>query len=194
MPSAKIFRNYRSTVKVPRRPFEKERLDLELTLCGEFGLRNKAEIWRVQLALAKIRKASRELLTLDEKDPKRLFEGEALLRRMVRFGLLDNSEKDLDNILQLTTRQLLARRLQSVVAAKHAKSVHHARVLIRQRHIRVGTQMCNIPSFLVRMDSEKHIDYAATSPFSGNGIKGRLAKAKEARKAAKNAGGDDDDE
>ena len=44
------------------------------------------------------------------------------------------------------------------------------------------------------MDSEKHIDYAATSPFSGNGIKGRLAKAKEARKAAKNAGGDDDDE
>ena len=116
MPSAKIFRNYRSTVKVPRRPYEKERLDLELTLCGEYGLRNKAEIWRVQLALAKIRKAARELLTLDEDDPRRLFEGQALMRRMVKNGLLEPSEKELDAILQLTTRGLLDRRLQSIVA------------------------------------------------------------------------------
>ena len=60
----------------------------ELKLCGEYGLRCKREIWRVQLALAKIRKAARTLLTLDPKDPKRLFEGAALLRRMVRYGLL----------------------------------------------------------------------------------------------------------
>ena len=38
--------------------------------------------------MARIRKAARELLTLDPKDPRRLFEGEALIRRMVRFGLL----------------------------------------------------------------------------------------------------------
>lgn len=36
-----------------------------------------------------------------------------------------------------------------------AKSVHHARVLIRQRHIRVGKQMVNVPSFVVRLDSQK---------------------------------------
>ena len=33
-----------------------------------------------------------------------------------------------------------------------AKSIHHARTLIKQRHIRVGKQICDIPSFLVRVD------------------------------------------
>ncbi len=51
------------------------RLDQELKIIGEYGLRNKREVWRVKYTLAKIRKAARELLTLDEKEPKRLFEG-----------------------------------------------------------------------------------------------------------------------
>uniref|UniRef100_A0A493T9S2 Small ribosomal subunit protein uS4 n=1 Tax=Anas platyrhynchos platyrhynchos TaxID=8840 RepID=A0A493T9S2_ANAPP len=67
----------RKTYVTPRRPFEKSRLDQELKLIGEYGLRNKREVWRVKFTLAKIRKAARELLTLDEKDPRRLFEGGA---------------------------------------------------------------------------------------------------------------------
>ena len=65
----------RKVYVAPRRPFEKARLDQELKLIGEYGLRNKREVWRVKYTLAKIRKAARELLTLDEKDQKRLFEG-----------------------------------------------------------------------------------------------------------------------
>lgn len=63
------------TYVTPRRPYEKARLDQELKIIGAFGLRNKREVWRVKYTLAKIRKAARELLTLEEKDPKRLFEG-----------------------------------------------------------------------------------------------------------------------
>jgi len=72
-----------------------------LKLIGEFGLRNKREVWRVKLTLAKIRKAARELLTLEDKDPKRLFEGNALLRRLVRVGVLGEEKMKLDYVLGL---------------------------------------------------------------------------------------------
>ena len=161
MPKTSYLRNYSKTSKTPRRPFEKERIDGELKLVGEYGLRNKRELWRTQLALAKIRKSARALLTLEVKDPKRMFEAPALLRRLQRYGLVEDSEMDLDTVLQMTTQRLLERRLQTkVFKAGLAKSVHHARVLIKQRHIRVGKQVVNVPSFLVRLDSEKHIDFA----------------------------------
>ena len=43
-----------------------------------------------------MRKLSRELLTLPENDPRRIFEGEALLRRLTELGVLKEGEKRLD--------------------------------------------------------------------------------------------------
>nr|KJB70959.1 hypothetical protein B456_011G097500 [Gossypium raimondii] len=136
-----FYRNYGKTFKKPRRPYEKERLDAELRLVGEYGLRCKRELWRVQYALSRIRNAARDLLTLDEKNPRRIFEGEALLRRMNR----------------------------------------------------VGRQVVNIPSFMVRVDSQKHIDFSLTSPFGG-GRPGRVKRKNQRAAAKKAAGGDGDDE
>lgn len=180
------------TYVTPRRPYEKERLDQELKFIGDYGLRNKREVWRVKYTLAKIRKAARELLTLDEKDPKRLFEGNALLRRLVRIGVLDENRMKLDYVLGLRIEDFLERRLQTQVFKQGlAKSIHHARVLIRQRHIRVRKQVVNVPSFIVRLDSEKHIDFSLKSPFGG-GRAGRV-KRKNMRKS-QSAGNQEDDE
>jgi len=133
---------YSKVYTTPRRPFEKARLDQELKLIGEYGLRNKREVWRVKYSLALIRSAARELLTLEEKAPKRLFEGNALLRRLVRTGVLSDDRMKLDYVLGLKIEDFLERRLQTqVFKLGLAKSIHHARVLIKQRHIRVRKQV-----------------------------------------------------
>lgn len=177
------------TYKVPRRPFVKARLDQELQLAGKYGLRNKSEIYRVSYTLAKIRKAARELLTLDEKDSKRLFEGNALIRRLIRIGVLDKSKTKLDYVLGLKVEDFLERRLQTqVFKLGLAKSIHHARVLIRQRHIRVGKQVVDVASFVVRLDSQKLIDFALNSPYGG-GRAGRV-KRRTMRNASKSGSAD----
>uniref|UniRef100_A0A7S1TGT7 30S ribosomal protein S4, chloroplastic n=1 Tax=Compsopogon caeruleus TaxID=31354 RepID=A0A7S1TGT7_9RHOD len=186
------YRRYSKTSRTPRRPFEKERLDAELQLVGKYGLRNKREVWRVLLALSRIRSSARSLLTLEEKNPRRIFEGSAMLRRLTRLGLLDEKRQSLDYVLSLKVQDFLERRLQTqVFELGLAKSIHHARVLINQRHIRVGKQMVNVPSFLVRTDSQKHIDFSLSSPFGG-GRPGRV-KRRNMRSKGK-VGGDEDDE
>jgi small subunit ribosomal protein S9e len=106
-------------------------------------------------------------LTLEEKDSRRLFEGAALLRRMHRYGLLSQEELKLDYVLGLTLNKLLDKRLQTRIFQEgfQAKSIHQARTLIHQRHIKVGKNLVNAASFLVRTESEKKINLAPLSPF-----------------------------
>merc|ERR1712060_80671 len=127
----------------------------------------------------------------EERDPRRLFEGNALLRRLVRIGVLEEDKMKLDYVLGLKIEDFLERRLQTqVFKLGLAKSIHHARVLIRQRHIRVRKQVVNVPSYVVRLDSQKHIDFSLKSPLGG-GRPGRV-KRKNAKKGT-GGGGDESD-
>merc|ERR1719247_3434445 len=182
-------RNFSKTSKRPRRSYDKPRLDKELQMIGTYGLKTKREIWRVGLILSKVRAVARRLLTLEERDPERIFQGQALMRRMIRYGILDEDKQRLDYVLELKVENVMERRLQTLVFKRGlAKSIHHARVLIKQKHIRVGRQIVDIPSFMVRVESQPHIEFSLTSPFGG----GRAGRVK--RKSQKSNGGDVDDE
>jgi small subunit ribosomal protein S9e len=186
----KNYRNNSKTSKNPKRPYEKERLDNELLILGTYGLKNKKEIWRVQYTLARIRKAARILLTLPEDDPKRIFEGEALIKRMSRLGVLEKEQQKLDYVLGLTLKQFLDRRLQSIVFSKGkvANSIHEARSLIFQRKISINKgnrkQIVNIPSFLVRSRNVQHIHTDTTSKDASR-TKKRTVKRNEEKAANK---------
>ena len=137
------------------------------------------------MTLAKIRKAARILLTLESDDPKRLFEGRALLNRLYKYGLLDaKKENELDYILGLTVQRFLERRLQTrVFDAKLAQSIHHARTKVKDRHISVNNQLVNVPSFMVTVENESKIQYHISSPFTGS------RKSRKQKFTAKQGGG-----
>jgi small subunit ribosomal protein S9e len=100
---------------------------------------------------------------------------------MVRMGLLKDNERKLDYILGLTIGQFMERRLQTIVVKrKLAKSIHEARIMIRQKLIAVGKQMVNIPSFMVRVSSEQHINFSP-SCYKTTGKLGRVKKQKAAK-------------
>eukprot|EP00744_Colponema_vietnamica_P000363 GILI01000639.1.p1 GENE.GILI01000639.1~~GILI01000639.1.p1 ORF type:complete len:190 (+),score=60.19 GILI01000639.1:30-599(+) len=186
------YRNFNRVYKAPRRPFERERLEKELRMCGQYGLRCKREIWRVMMTLSKMRRTARQLLTLPETHQRRQIEGSALLRRCHDLGFLDSAKDKLDYVLSLTVPDILERRLQTVAfKIGLAKSVHHARVLIRGRHIAVAKQIVTVPSFMVRTSSESRIAFAEASPFGGGRV-GRVKRVKENRKKKAAAGNDDE--
>lgn len=150
-------------------------------------------MWRAKTVVSKLRNYARELLTLDEKDPRRLFDGAGILRRLTRLGILDETRQNLDFVLSISTENFLDRRLQTLVyRAGLAYSIHHARILIRGRHIRVGKQVVDIPSFLVRTDAQKHIGLVANSAYAG-GPHGRT-KRRNLKRKAEGGGAAADDE
>ena len=66
----------RESFCTPQHPVEKERLYAEMKVVGEYGIKIKCEVWSVQCALAKIRTAARRLLTWNDKDDRRTFQGQ----------------------------------------------------------------------------------------------------------------------
>jgi small subunit ribosomal protein S9e len=51
----------------------------------------------------------------------------------------------------------------------------------------VGKQVVNVPSFVVRLESQKHIDFSLTSPYGG----GRPGRVKRRRQRLAAGGGDE---
>lgn len=57
----------------------------------------------------------------------------------------------------------------------------------------MGKQIVNVPSFVVRLDSQKHIDFSLSSPYGG-GRPGRVKRKRAAAAAKKEEGGDEEEE
>jgi len=154
----------RRKYETPRFPWRTDTLQTELKLLGQYGLRNKRELWRHETMLSKFRGIARSLLGMPE-TKRRAFEKQ-LLNRLQRVGFL--SEKAvLDEVLDLSLEDILERRLQTLVFRKGlAKSIYQARQLITHGHITIEGKRVSSPSYLVLRDEESKITYTPTSPLS----------------------------
>ncbi len=154
----------RKKYATPRFPWRTDTLQSELKLLGQYGLRNKRELWRNETTLSRFREIARSLL--GESAEQRQKPEKQLLDRLNRIGILPETAV-LDDVLDLTIDDILERRLQTLVFNKgFAKSIHQARQLISHGHIMIRGQRVTSPSYIVLKDEEPLVAYTATSSLA----------------------------
>jgi small subunit ribosomal protein S4 len=150
--------------ETPRFPWRADILQEELKLLGQYGLRNKRELWRCKTMLSKYRGIARALIGKTPEERKNM---EAqLLNSLKKLGIIHETAV-LDDVLDLTVEDVLERRLQTIVFRKGlAKNIHQARQLITHGHIVIGNQRVTVPSYIVKKEEEDKIAYAPDSPLA----------------------------
>ncbi|MEM3696772.1 MAG: 30S ribosomal protein S4 [Candidatus Bathyarchaeia archaeon] len=154
----------RKKYETPRFPWRTDVLQEELKLLGQYGLRNKHELWRHETMLSKFRGIARSLIGKAPEERGKM--EKELLTRLKRLGILPETAV-LDDVLDLTVEDILERRLQTIVFRKGlAKTIHQARQLITHGHISIGKQRVTVPGYMVTREEENQIAYTPKSPLA----------------------------
>jgi small subunit ribosomal protein S4 len=154
----------RKTYETPRHPWRRDQLDVELHLMGEYGLRNKRELWRYKTMLSQVRGIARSLLGTEEEERNRI--EQEYLSKLGRIGVLAESAS-IDEVLDLQIRDLLERRLQTQVFRRGlAKTLFQARQLVSHGHIEVDGRVVSVPGYMVPRDKEQKLKYFEHSPIA----------------------------
>ena len=172
-------RKQRRKYETPRFAWRTDILNSELRLIGQYGLRNKRELWRHKTTLSRFREIARSLLGMPAEQRQRM--EKQLLDRLKRLGILPETAA-LDNILDLSLEDLLERRLQTMVFNKGlAKSIYQARQIITHGHVAIDGKRVPSPSYIVLRGEEAKLAYAPTSNLSKPDHPIRAAISSESR-------------
>ena len=140
----------------PKRPFEKSRIEEEVIIKEEFGLKNKREIWKAEAKIKAIREKAKKLISANPERQKEFFE------KLRKIGLNIHSIGD---VLSLDKKDYLKRRLQTVIVNKRlATTVKGARQLIILKKVLVNGEVVDSPSYIVPINFEDKISIKGKKP------------------------------
>jgi small subunit ribosomal protein S4 len=154
----------RKKYDTPRFPWRTDIMQAELRLIGEYGLRNKHELWREETILSKFRGTARTLIGETPEERKKM--EDELLARLKKLGVLEETAV-LDDVLDLTIEDILERRFQTIVFRKGlAKTMQQARQLITHGHMTLGDRRIKTPGYIVPKPVEGQIVYTPNSSLA----------------------------
>ena len=154
----------RKKYDTPRFRWRKDILQEELKLIGQYGLRNKHELWRHKTMLSNARGIARSLIGKTPEERTKM-ENE-LLTSLKKRGVLDETAV-LDNVLDLSIEDLLERRLQTIVFRKGlTRTIFQSRQLITHGHVNIGNRRVTVPSYLVSKEEENQVVYSPQSALA----------------------------
>ncbi|MBO5669833.1 MAG: 30S ribosomal protein S4 [Candidatus Methanomethylophilaceae archaeon] len=190
----------RRSYDTPSHPWQGERIKAEVVLVKSYGLKNKTEVWKAQSVLRNYRKQARELQALLRGgDAQAKKEADALLNKCGRIGVLPLEGATLNDILTLTEKNILGRRLQTIVYEKGlASTITQARQMIVHGHIFMNGHKVTVPGYIVTRNEESTIEFNPASPYTDEmhpmRISAEQAAANLATKAAQVADDNNADE
>lgn len=150
----------------PSHPWQKARIDEEKILTEEFGFKNKKEIWKLSSLLTNYGEQAKKLTTLKTKQAG--VEKKQLLDRLHDLGLL-NKGAQLEDVLTLTLRNIIERRLQTQILKQGlARTINQSRQFITHGHVAVNSKVITSPSYLVTIAEESKLSFVASSSLSSN--------------------------
>lgn len=139
----------------PSHPWQKERIDAEKELLKQYGLRRKYEVWKMNSTLKKLLHRAKAII--GERTSQSELEKKQLLDRLYLLGILKKDSK-IEDVLNLTLKDVLERRLQTLVCRKNiAKTMLQAREFVTHEHIAIDDKKITIPSYLVSIEEEPKI-------------------------------------
>jgi small subunit ribosomal protein S4 len=151
----------RKKFQKPSHPWQKERITVENALVKEYGLKNKSEIWKHASTLAKFKDVAKETISSTTKQSQKV--AQDLVTKLRSLKLLTETSM-LNDVLTLTEKDIMERRLQTVVCRQGlGSSMNQARQLIVHGHIKVNSRKISSPSYLVRVSEEDKITFADNS-------------------------------
>ena len=157
-------RKIRRKYVTPRRPYDHERFETELPLMGEYGLRNKKELFKTRTKLRRYRQRARALRGLEEESHARKTEEKLLIDKLVKIGIMSPQNGYMDVILSFKVEVFLERRLQTQVFRRGlASTIHQARQLIVHGHIAIKDRRITTPSYHLVQGEEEFITFAPGS-------------------------------
>ncbi|RRJ28189.1 30S ribosomal protein S4 [Halocatena pleomorpha] len=153
--------------ETPNHPYQGERIAEESGLIGQYGLKNKEELWRTQSELRSFRREARLLLGREQGDVAAITEeATEFLDRLRRIGILGR-EDGADDVLSLEVTDLLERRLQTIVYRKGlGNTPKQARQFITHGHVTIDGHRVTTPSYTVSTEEENSIAYDENSPLA----------------------------
>jgi small subunit ribosomal protein S4 len=156
-------RKQRRKYSKPAHPWQKLRIEQEKALVETYGLKNKKEIWRMASMLKGFARQAKSLIASTSPQGQR--EKEQLAAKVYSLSLLPQNAS-LDDVLGLSLKDLLERRLQTLVLRKKlANTISQARQFIVHGHIKIGDKKVTVPSYLVKRDEEELISMMPNSPI-----------------------------
>jgi small subunit ribosomal protein S4 len=156
-------KRFKKKYTTPMHPWNGVRIGLECDIKRKYGVGNKQEIWKMESKLTNFKDQAKVLLTRTDSQAEK--EREQMRSRMLALGLIKMTS-GMDDILSLQLRDIMNRRLQTIVFKRRmARSIKHARQLIIHEHITINGTKITSPSYLVLMNEEATVGFAADSAF-----------------------------